>query len=73
MLIIHLQATQSTHVVEEWVDQAFKDVKEEEYKRLAARKSQAMTDNKLRETLLKLAEFDKARKSAEASIESSER
>lgn len=48
-------------------------MKEEESKRLVAQKSQAMTDNKLRETLLKLVEFDKARKSVEASIESLER
>jgi len=39
MLIIHIQATQAAHVVEEWVDQAFRDVKKEEFKCLAAQKS----------------------------------
>lgn len=73
MLTIHPQATKAAHVAEEWVDQAFRDVKEEESKRLAAQKSQVMTDKKLRETLLKLAECDKARKSVETFIESSER
>lgn len=65
--------TQATHVAEEWVDQAFRDVKEEEFKCLVALKSQAMTDKKLKETLLKLVECDKARKCAKASIENSER
>lgn len=37
-------ATQAAHVAEEWVDQAFRDVKKEEFKCLAAQKSQAMTD-----------------------------
>ncbi|XP_030932029.1 uncharacterized protein LOC115957808 [Quercus lobata] len=32
-------ATQAAHVVEEWVDQAFRDVKKEEFKCLAAQKS----------------------------------
>ena len=73
ILIIHTQATQAAHVVEEWVDQAFRDLKEEESEHYAAQKSQALTDKKPKETLLKLVECDKARKSAEASIESSER
>ena len=70
---IHAQATQVAHVAEEWVDQAFHDLKEEESKRYAAQKSSSLTDKKLKETLLKLAESDKARKSVEASIESTER
>ena len=36
-------------------------------------KSHALTDKKLKETVLKLAECDKARKNAKASIESSKR
>ena len=36
-------------------------------------KSQALTNKKLKETLLKLAECDNARKSVEALIKSSER
>jgi len=47
--------------------------KEEESKQYATQKAQAQTDKKLKETLFKLTECDKARKSAEASIESSER
>ena len=35
--------------------------------------SHALTDKKLKETVLKLAECDKARKNAKASIESSKR
>ena len=73
MWIVCTQATQAAHVAEEWVDQAFHDMKEEESKHFAAQKSQAATDKKLKETLLKLAECDKARKRAEASIESTER
>ena len=73
MLTVHTQATQAAHVAEEWVDQAFRDLKEQESKRFAAQKSQAMTNKKLNEALLKLAECDKARKSDEASIESLER
>nr|POE55962.1 hypothetical protein CFP56_64384 [Quercus suber] len=65
-------ATQAAHVVEEWVDQAFHDQKEEESKCYTAQKSLAQIDKKLKETLLKLSECNKARKSAEASIESSE-
>ena len=61
------------HVAEEWVDQVFRDLKEEESKRFAEQKSKATTNKKLKEALLKLAECDKARKSVEASIESLER
>lgn len=39
MLIVHTQATQAAHVAEEWVDQAFLDLKEEESKRFDAQKS----------------------------------
>lgn len=73
VLIICAQATQTAHVAEEWVDQALHDQKEEESKRYAAQKSLAQTDKKLKETLVKLTKCDKARKSAEASIESKER
>lgn len=47
--------------------------KEEESKCYAAQKAQAQTDKKLKETLLKLSECDKAWKSVEASIEGFER
>lgn len=60
-------------MVEEWDDQAFWDLKEEESKHFAMQKSQALTNKELKETLLKLVKCDKARKSTEASIESSER
>ena len=69
---IRTQATQAAHVAEEWVYQAFCDLKEES-KSYAAQKSLTLSDKKLKETLLKLAKCDKARKNAEASIESSER
>ena len=39
MLIVHTQATQAMHVAEEWVDQVFRDLKEEESKRFAEQKS----------------------------------
>ncbi|KAK7854152.1 cinnamoyl-coa reductase 2, partial [Quercus suber] len=45
-------------------------VLDKESKRYAAQKFLTLTDKKLKETLLKLAECDKARKSAKASIES---
>lgn len=73
MLTVHTQATQVAHVAEDWVDQALRDLKKEESKCFATQKYQATTDKKLKKTLLKLAEWDKARKSVEASIESSER
>uniref|UniRef100_A0A7N2MQ43 Uncharacterized protein n=1 Tax=Quercus lobata TaxID=97700 RepID=A0A7N2MQ43_QUELO len=62
-------ATQAAHVAKEWVNQAPYEKKEEESKRYAAQKAQAQTDKKLKDTLLKLAECDKAQKSVEASIE----
>lgn len=61
------------HVAEEWVDQALHNQKEEESKCYAVQKSLTQTDKKLKKTLLKLLECNKARKSAKASIESSER
>ena len=70
---IHAQATQATHVIKEWVDQAFCDLKEKESKHYATQNSLTLIDNKLKETLLKLVECDKARKSPEASIESTKR
>ena len=48
-------------------------MKEEESKRYAMQKSSSLTDKKLKETLLKLAKSDRARKSVEASIKSIER
>lgn len=72
-LIVLTQATQATHMAEEWVNQAFQDLKEEESKHLTAQKSQALTDKKLKETFIKLAEYNKARRSAESAIERSER
>ena len=36
ILIIHTQATQAAHVAEEWIDQVFHDLNEEESKRYAA-------------------------------------
>ena len=59
--------------MEEWVDQAFRDLKEEESKRYTAQKYVTSIDKKLKETLLKLEECDKARKSSKASIEGLER
>ena len=69
MLIVHKHVTQATHVVEEWNDQAFQDLKEEESKHFTVQKSQALTNKELKETFPKLVECDKARKSTEASIE----
>ena len=67
------QTTQAAHVVEEWVDQTLYEKKDEEFKRYVAQKAWAQTDKKLKKTLLKLTECDKARKSAEAFIKSTER
>ena len=39
MRTVCAQATQAAHVVEEWVNHAFHDTKEEESKRLAAQKA----------------------------------
>jgi len=50
-------------VVEEWVDQALYENKEEESKRYATQNTQAQTYKKLKETLSKLSKCDKARKS----------
>ena len=44
-----------------------------ESRRYAAQKARAQTDKNLKDTLLKLSKCDKARKSVEVSIESSER
>ena len=60
-------------MAEELVDQALYEKKEKELKNYATLKSQALVDKKLKETLLKLSECDKARKRAEAVIESSKR
>ena len=73
MWTVCTQATQAAHVAEEWVNQAFHDTKEEESKHLATQKAQAALDKKLKETFQKLVECDKARKSAEASVESIDR
>lgn len=70
---IHTQATQAIYVAEEWVNQAFCVLKEEESKCSATQNSLTLTNKKLKKNLLKLEECDKARKSVEASIESSER
>ena len=61
------------HVIEKQVDQAFYEKKEEESKCYVNQKVQAQTDKMLKDTLLKLSEFDKAQKSVEALIESSQR
>ena len=68
-----IQATQVAHVVEEWVDQALHEKKEKESKRYTAQRTQAQTDKKLKETLSKLSECDKAKKNVEALIESTGR
>ena len=60
-------------MVEEWVDQALHEKKEKESKRYTAQRTQAQTDKKLKETLSKLSECDKAKKNVEALIESTER
>ena len=54
------QTTQAAHVVEEWVDQTLYEKKDEEFKRYVAQKAWAQTDKKLKKTLLKLTECDKA-------------
>lgn len=59
-------------MAEEWVDQALYE-KKEESRRYAAEKAQAQANKKLKETLLKLLECDKARKSVKASIKNSEK
>lgn len=66
---------QVAHVIKEWVNQTLYKKKKKESNRYATQKAQAQaqTDKKLKETLLKLTECDKAQKSIEASIESSER
>ena len=60
-------------MAEVWVDQTLLEKKGEEYKCYAIQKAKAQTDKKLKESLSKLSECDKARKSVETSIESSER
>ena len=55
------------------MDQTLYEKKMEESKCYAVEKAQAQSDKKLKETLVKLTKCDKARKSAEASIESFER
>ena len=60
-------------MAKKWVDQTLYEKKKEESKRYATQKAQAQTNKKLKETLLKLIECDKAWKSVEASIESFKR
>lgn len=72
-LTIHVQAIQAAHVAKEWVNQAFHDQKEEESKHFIVQKSLVLTNKKLKETLHKLAKYDKARKSTKSFIESFEK
>ena len=60
------KVTQAAHVTKEWVDQTLYKKKEKESKHYATLKTHAQTDKKLKETLLKQNECDKARKSAKA-------
>ncbi|KAL0015531.1 hypothetical protein SO802_002600 [Lithocarpus litseifolius] len=61
-------AIQASHVAKEWVDFALIKSKEEESHRFAATKAQALAKKKTKETLTKLAETKKARKSTEVAV-----
>lgn len=66
-LMINLELTFS-HIAEEWEDHTLAQDKEKESSRFAAINAQAQAEKKAKETLNRLTEYEKAKKSVEATM-----
>lgn len=62
-----VQVVQATHVVEEWVDHAHSQLKDEEACQVFVFMAQTTTEEKCEDLVLKLTEIERERKSAETS------
>ena len=67
------RAFQAFYLAKEWVDQALAQAKEEESQRFAVDKAQAQSEKKAKETLKRLTESEKAKKSVEPTLAGFER
>ena len=67
------QAIQTTNIVEEWVDDAHAQLKNEEARQVVAVKTLVMVEKKIKDLGTKLSEVDKEKKSAEVALVGAEK